>query len=299
VIGLSAIAGLAGVVVCVRGLRERARLGKAKKLLGAGGEGNGPSGDWVVAARAQRPGPQGRRVASPAMARATVALGVVVGLLSLFGVIIAFDRTVDTVAVLGGQALPDDAFERGLASRPFLTLLHVVPGLLFMALGPFQFVKKIRSRHIRLHRWCGRVWVVSAVAAGVTALIMGIVLGYGGPNETVAVTFFSLLFLAFVGKGFLHVWRREIPLHREWMIRAFAAGLAISSMRPIQVFFFTLTDMPFQAFFGTTFWLAFSLHLLVAEVWINSTRPAPAKAGKPAVAVKVLVPDGPVPLPGP
>jgi hypothetical protein len=136
------------------------------------------------------------------------------------------------------------------------------------------------------------------VVAGVTALIMGIVLGYGGPNETVAVTFFSLLFLAFVGKGYYHIRRREVPLHREWMIRAFAAGLAISSMRPIQVFFFALTDMPFKEFFGTTFWLAFSLHLIVAEVWINSTRPVPARTTKPPVRVQVLVPDEPVPVPG-
>ena len=36
--------------------------------------------------------------------------------------------------------------------HPVLTLLHVVPGLLFMVLGPLQFVRKIRSSWIQVHR---------------------------------------------------------------------------------------------------------------------------------------------------
>ncbi len=57
--------------------------------------------------------------------------------------------------------------------------------------------------------------------------------------------------------------------------------------------------MPFKEFFGTTFWLSFSLHLMVAEVWINCTRPAPARASKPPVKAQMVVPEQPVPVPGP
>jgi hypothetical protein len=52
--------------------------------------------------------------------------------------------------------------------------------------------------------------------------------------------------------------------------------LAVATMRPIVgVFFATsrLTRLTPQEFFGTAFWLGFTLHLIAAEVWIHYTRP--------------------------
>jgi len=53
---------------------------------------------------------------------------------------------------------------------PILTLVHIVPGLLFMLLGPLQFSSTIRARHLRWHRWSGRVFVVCGVVIGISAL---------------------------------------------------------------------------------------------------------------------------------
>jgi predicted membrane protein DUF2306 len=53
----------------------------------------------------------------------------------------------------------DDLF----APYPRLTLIHVVPGVAFMLLGPLQFNSTLRARHLRWHRWSGRVVVSSAV----------------------------------------------------------------------------------------------------------------------------------------
>src|SRR6266853_1578685 len=49
----------------------------------------------------------------------------------------------------------DDLFAR----FPILTLVHILPGLLFMVLGPLQFRSAIRARHLRWHRWSGRIFV--------------------------------------------------------------------------------------------------------------------------------------------
>jgi uncharacterized membrane protein len=85
--------------------------------------------------------------------------------------------------------------------------------------------------------------------------------------------FFALIFLFSLGKAFLHIRRRQIVQHREWMLRAFAIGLAIATVRPIVGMFFALTDLGPREFFGIAFWLGFTLHLVIAEVWINQTRP--------------------------
>src|SRR5438552_811777 len=51
--------------------------------------------------------------------------------------------------------------DAGFARHRVLTFVHIVPGVLFMTLGPFQFVPGIRSRRIWQHRWCGRVFVAA------------------------------------------------------------------------------------------------------------------------------------------
>jgi hypothetical protein len=70
--------------------------------------------------------------------------------------------------------------------------------------------------------------------------------------------------------------RREVALHREWMIRAFSIGLAVATIQPIVGFFFAtarFTGLTPYEFFGTAFWIGFVLHLIAAEVWIQWTRP--------------------------
>jgi len=89
-----------------------------------------------------------------------------------------------------------------------------------------------------------------------------------------------------VGKFFLialaialrHAMRREFAQHREWMIRGYAIGLAVATIRPIMVTFFATALLrghrpaPHE-FFGTAFWIGFTLQMMAAELWINYTRP--------------------------
>lgn len=211
----------------------------------------------------------------------TWSLYILVAALAVTGVAMVVLRAVNLAQALIGDALPPVAslndrdfvqYDLGFVQRPGLTLLHLVPGLIFVILGPLQFVAWIRTRHIKLHRWCGRIYVAAGLFVGVTALIFGIVIGFGGPAETSAVTFFSLLFLIFLGLAVFRIRRREIAAHREWMIRAFALGLAVTTMRPMIVIFLAFTELSFSEILGIAFWLAFSLHLVIAEIWVNVTR---------------------------
>lgn len=232
----------------------------------------------------------------------TWTLYILMAILVTTGVVMVVLRLVSLAQGLTGDALPiaaslgDRGFARydlGFAHRPGLTLLHLIPGLVFVVLGPLQFIAWIRARHIKLHRWCGRIYVAAGLFVGVTALIFGIVVGYGGLAETTAVTLFSLLFLIFLGLAIFRVRRREISAHREWMIRAFALGLAVTTMRPMIATMLALTDLPFSQILGIAFWMAFPLHLVVAELWVKFTRAKQALAGargkdQPAVSADAL-----------
>ena len=169
------------------------------------------------------------------------------------------------------SAVPDDGF----AAHPQLTLIHITAGLLFVLFAPLQFIKGIRSNYRKTHRIIGYVVLVSGLIIGVTALIMGATMAVGGVTETLAVTTFGVLFLFSLIRAYFYILKREFDLHREWMIRALAIGLAVSTTRPIMGIFFAtskLTGLTVQQFFGIAFWIAFTIHITFAEYWIRKTR---------------------------
>jgi uncharacterized membrane protein len=166
----------------------------------------------------------------------------------------------------------DDIFAR----HPYLTLVHIVPGIVFMILGPLQFSATIRARHLRWHRWSGRVFVAAGLVIGISALVMSFGMrAIGGVNQAAATTLFGAFFLFALCKAFWHIRHQEIALHRQWMIRAFAIGLAVATIRPIVGIFFAtsrLSHLTPREFFGTAFWIGFTLHLIAAESWIHATQ---------------------------
>jgi uncharacterized membrane protein len=207
--------------------------------------------------------------------------------LALIGTAVALRRIVNLIPiVLHGYRPPpparnpaaaqfgalDDLF----AHYPVLTLIHIVPGLLFMLLGPLQFSATIRARHLRWHRWSGRVFVACGFVIGISALIMSFgVPAIGGVNQAAATTLFGSYFLVALSRALWLIRRREVALHREWMIRAFSIGLAVATIRPIMgVFFATsrFSGLTPREFFGIAFWIGFVLHLMAAEAWIRATQ---------------------------
>lgn len=201
-----------------------------------------------------------------------VFIGVVIVIRRFFFLVPVLEETYQPAPPLAGRPhFPEEAF----ALNPWLTMIHILPGFLFVVLGILQFVKSIRSRLPYLHRWMGRVVVVSGLIIGVSGVIMGFKMPISGVSLTAATTLFGCLFLFSLVKGFLHIRRRNMVLHRQWMIRAFAIGLAVTTTRPIMgVFFATspLTGLTVEDFFGTALWIGFTVHLIAAEAWINHTR---------------------------
>ena len=72
----------------------------------------------------------------------------------------------------GGKSNPAVALDAGFARHVTLTLIHILPGALFLVLAPLQFVPGIRAKHLRLHRWMGRVLLISGLIIGTSALVM-------------------------------------------------------------------------------------------------------------------------------
>ena len=168
---------------------------------------------------------------------------------------------------------PAAAVDEAFAAYPILTYVHILPGALFMILGPLQFVRRLRTSHPGFHRRSGRVIFACGLVIGISALALTFQTAVGGATERAAVVLFAIVFLFELIRAFALIRRRRIVLHREWMIRAFAIGLAIATIRPIIGAFFAARQLSPHEFFGIAFWIGFTVHFILAEAWINYTRP--------------------------
>jgi len=200
--------------------------------------------------------------------------------LAFIGLAVAMRRTVVLLkpGALSSARNPAAELDAHFASERALVLTHILPAMLFMVLGPLQFVRGLRSRYPQVHRWSGRIFLAASAVVGVSGLKLAFGKTVGGLDEKAAITLFGSFFLICLAKALWHALRREFAPHREWMIRGYAIGLAVAMIRPIMGAFFAAAlmsgDKPQPAeFFGTAFWIGFTLQSIAAEIWINYTRP--------------------------
>jgi len=153
----------------------------------------------------------------PVSKRATRFLWTAVIFLVVVGVAAVTRRTIVLLwpGQFAGKASPAAALDAGFARHMALTLLHILPGGLFLVLATMQFMPGIRHKHMQFHRWMGRVLVICGLIIGVSALVMSFTMDIGGPNETAATTLFAIVFLICLIKAYWHIRRKEVERPRE------------------------------------------------------------------------------------
>jgi len=178
-----------------------------------------------------------------------------------------------------------ERLDRKFGDHPRLTLLHTVPGGLFLAFALLQFSTRLRARWISVHRWSGRLLIAAAFAATVPTYYFGVMRPYGGPWEAVAIVLFGIMFLGFLIVAYLAIRRGDVTRHREWMIRAFAVALGISTVRVVGLVFdfvFTPAGLRPPVIFVLSIWAGWFITVGAAELWLWRTR-APTRA--PAMTI--------------
>jgi uncharacterized membrane protein len=142
-----------------------------------------------------------------------------------------------------------------------------------MLLMPLQFVRRIRERHIRVHRWSGRVILTLGVGIVISALYFGVLNPLVAGIEWPVIGLFLALFVFSLTRGWLAIRRGDRATHREWMIRAYAVVLGIATVRLVSFPLLALTTITDPGvMLITTFWTGWLLTVGAAELWIRATR---------------------------
>ncbi|WP_447765013.1 DUF2306 domain-containing protein [Sphingopyxis panaciterrae] len=170
--------------------------------------------------------------------------------------------------------------------------VHVLMAAVITLGGLVQLVPAIRGRRPAIHRWNGRVYLLSALALALGGLWMtwgrGTWLNYIG---AIGITLDALLILAFAALAWRAARERRFVDHRRWAIRLFAVASAVWFMRVGYMAWGLATggagigkamDGPFDLF------LAFAnslLPLAIAELYLRAGAHGTAAAKKGVAAL--------------
>jgi uncharacterized membrane protein len=203
---------------------------------------------------------------APGLRTVQIAAGVLIAI-----VMVSFLRRLFVDAPnLAAGTLPPEEFDRRYVTHPWLAYLHIVPGVLYLLVAPLQLAYRFRRRHYTFHRRLGRLLAGLAIVSGILALVFGGLFAFGGPPEASAAIVFGLWFVVCLVLAVRAIRRGDIVHHRRWMIRAFATGVAVGTVRVWLAIFQATGLLDSQSSFGPAFWAGFSLHAVAAELWLRA-----------------------------
>lgn len=176
---------------------------------------------------------------------------------------------------LWNKVLPD-LFDTSTRTATLGIGLHFAAGGIILILGCIQLIESIRTRYPALHRWLGRLYVLSALLTAIGGLVFIMVKGtIGGTIMDAAFAGYGILMFGAAVQTIRYARAGQYEQHRAWAIRLFALAIGSWLYRMDYGFWFLFTDGlghtsdfhgPFDYFMDFWFYLP---NLLVAEIFIG------------------------------
>ncbi|HET8915262.1 MAG TPA: DUF2306 domain-containing protein [Propionibacteriaceae bacterium] len=150
--------------------------------------------------------------------------------------------------------------------------VHVLSGILALLIGPVQFVRRLRRRFVRVHRFMGATYVASATALGVSGLILAPT-AYTGWVASAGFTLLDLAMLFTTWTALRMILAGRYGEHRRWMIRSFSlimAGVMLRVWSPLYAGLAAagIVDFSFETAYAGIAWLCWVL----LAIWFTRHR---------------------------
>jgi uncharacterized membrane protein len=158
-----------------------------------------------------------------------------------------------------------DEFGRHFAHYFPVLLPHIVGGVVAMAIGPWQFVPRLRDRYLNLHRWLGRIYLIAVLIGSAAGLAMATVSMGGLATHTGFGMLAGLWFLTGV-IAYRQIRRGDFIAHKQWMIRNYSLTFAAVTLRLWLPFLAGVVHIDSMDAYITVSWLCWVPNLIVGEI---------------------------------
>jgi uncharacterized membrane protein len=169
----------------------------------------------------------------------------------------------------GAAVHPD--MRAGFEAQRGAVYTHAFAAAVALALGPFQFSARLRTRQPAVHRWLGRLYLgVGVLVGGISGLYIAYH-AFGGLAARLGFGCLALAWLYTGARAYLAIRARHIAAHRRWMVRNFALAFAAVTLR-LWVPASFAAGLEFAVAYAVIAWLCWVPNIAVAELWLNRVR---------------------------
>src|SRR5579859_1442966 len=168
----------------------------------------------------------------------------------------------------------DAGIQQVITHFPFRALTHMVVAPLALLVGPFQFISAIRARAPRVHRYAGRLYVVSCVIAGISGFATALHAS-GGPVAGWGFGILAILWVATTLAGWRAAVARKLELHRLLMRLSYAMTFGAVTLRlqiPIGLLFGYHSYAEMSVWLAWTAWIPNVIAVLIYSALKQSGR---------------------------
>jgi uncharacterized membrane protein len=159
--------------------------------------------------------------------------------------------------------------------RPLTVTIHTLFGPIALVLGLVNLLPVMRQRRLwPVHRWIGRVYLVSAILLGVAGLSLAFHAA-GGVGSRIGFAMLAALTVTTAAQGYRAIRSRHVRQHREWMLRSYGLIFGAVTLRiwlPLLILAYQGQFLPAYRWVA---WVSWVPNLLFVE-WIirRGWRPA-------------------------
>jgi uncharacterized membrane protein len=149
--------------------------------------------------------------------------------------------------------------------------IHVISSVITIIIGPFTLSRKFREKNLKRHRILGKAYLIGILIGGGTGLYLAFY-ATGGIISTFGFGTLSILWLLTAYYALSSIKKRQVEVHRQWMIRNYSLTFAGVALRLwLLVFVILFGEENFETSYTIIAWLCWVPNLLFAEWWIQST----------------------------
>ncbi|MDQ2947289.1 MAG: DUF2306 domain-containing protein [Acidobacteriota bacterium] len=151
-------------------------------------------------------------------------------------------------------------------THPPLIYSHVFLAALALLIGPTQFFTRLRTKRISLHRWLGRIYLLSVLFGGLVGLFISVD-AFGGVSTKLGFASLAIAWLYTGYRAYAAIRSGDVRSHQRWMIRNFSLTFAGVTLR-LFIFAAMALGFSFEVAYPVMIWL-WVLNLTAAELLFN------------------------------
>lgn len=155
----------------------------------------------------------------------------------------------------------------------WVLLLHITGGGIALLTGPFLLWEKFRNHNLRLHRFLGKVYLISVLVSGLFAVYLSFTTAYAiNWAYAFSLQIWVSVWLSASVIAYYFVINKKIKLHKEWMVRSYIVSLAFVISALILKIPYVQSLGSFEEISPSLFWFGWAVPLYIYDLLLSAVR---------------------------